>query len=224
MKSTGRVFAEKPSIGIEPTRLYDASRRFKNHGTHTDVTMVRLPSGLWVRSFNGSSSKVTISDAPSLDISLGITLLVWVNVTARPGPDYAGIIDKEDALHPGGAYSLLLHTSGAPYFFIRNLADDGYQYPGDPSILTNGLWYHLANTFVSSTSIIGYQNGEVDTQKTTSVQTGIYTNASDLTLGYGTDSPYWLNGYLALPEILNCALSAGKIKQIFEAERHRFGV
>jgi len=104
MKSTGRVFAEKPSIGIEPTRLYDASRRFKNHGTHTDVTMVRLPSGLWVRSFNGSSSKVTISDAPSLDISLGITLLVWVNVTARPGPDYAGIIDKEDALHPGGAY------------------------------------------------------------------------------------------------------------------------
>ncbi|GAI10844.1 unnamed protein product, partial [marine sediment metagenome] len=55
MKSTGIVFAEKPSIGIEPTRLPDRSR-WGNHGTYTDITDKQLPSGLWVRTFNGSSS------------------------------------------------------------------------------------------------------------------------------------------------------------------------
>lgn len=71
MKSTGLVFAEKPSIGVEPTRLPDRSRWGK-HGTYTNITDVQLPSGLWIRRFNGSSSIVTCGD-----LGLAKTLSFW---------------------------------------------------------------------------------------------------------------------------------------------------
>ena len=73
MKSTGLVFAEKPSIGIEPTRLPDRSR-WGNHGTYTNITDVQLPSGLWVRTFNGSSSIIDCGD-----LGVARALCFWFN-------------------------------------------------------------------------------------------------------------------------------------------------
>ena len=60
-KSTGLVFREKPSIGIEPARLYNAIRD-GTHGTYTAITDKQFPSGLWVRTFNGSTSIIDCGD------------------------------------------------------------------------------------------------------------------------------------------------------------------
>lgn len=86
MKSTGLVFAEKPSIGVEPTRLYDRSR-FGNHGTYTDIVDKQLPSGLWVRTFDGSTSLIDCGD-----LGVARTLLVWL----KPNSTTESILEEID--------------------------------------------------------------------------------------------------------------------------------
>lgn len=90
MKSTGLVLGEKPSVGIEPTRLPDRSR-FGNHGTYTNITDVQLPSGLWVRECNGTSSKVDVGDIANPVKSVGL----WV----YPDNHTRSIMDLDSGTH-----------------------------------------------------------------------------------------------------------------------------
>lgn len=67
MKTTGLVLKSRDYRTIvEPPAALEDESRFRNDGVFTNVTWVRLPSGLWVMEFNGSSSRVTI---PNLDLS-----------------------------------------------------------------------------------------------------------------------------------------------------------
>jgi len=80
MKSTGRVFAEKPSISVEPTRLPDRSR-FGSHCVYTDIVDKQLPSGLWVRTLNGSTSKLKNSTSDWRIGDLQGTVVIWFHAT-----------------------------------------------------------------------------------------------------------------------------------------------
>ncbi len=82
--STGRVLWDKPYSGsVTPTKLTDRSR-MGNDGVWTSVTAKQLPSGLWVETFNGTSSEIVVPDAPSLS-PLAISLVLWAFPTVAAG-------------------------------------------------------------------------------------------------------------------------------------------
>ena len=99
-QSSGLVLCEKPYTGsVTPTKLTDRSR-FGNDGVWTDVTAVQLPSGLWVSTYNGATSKIAIGDTAQ-NIQ---TVCVWVypdDITTR------SIVDLD-----GGTHSIEMDGSG----------------------------------------------------------------------------------------------------------------
>lgn len=222
-KSTGLVLAEKPSVGIEPTNLPDRSRH-GHHGTHTDVTMVQLPSGLWVRSLNGTTSFITLS-GPTLDeIKTGYTALIWV----RSG----GAVASQEFLQIGelttGAYA-----SG---FFFRMVSDGTLFFRHNYGVNENDTYttvatydddaFHLVGQSWDGTDVKRFIAGvEVDSEAIATFD--ITSEGTEHRLigrsAWGSTFGDYLDGEVALPKIFSRALSAGKIKQIYEVERHLFG-
>ncbi|MBA7625921.1 hypothetical protein ES703_33355 [subsurface metagenome] len=217
VKSTGIVFAEKPSVGIEPTNLPDRSR-FGNHGTHTDVTPVRLPNGLWVREFSGlSNSHVNIgSHASLLNLDRGpFSLEAWFysfGVAPAPYQVVLGI----------GKQFFQLYTLNMQFYFwlYFTTAATIIVATGIDSISYN-TWNHVVGTWDLTYGKV-YLNGDLkDTTVDLSADSLVHF-AGDRTVS--RDTAYWMKGYIALPGIYNYALSAGRIKQRYESKRHWFGV
>jgi len=142
MKSIGLVFAEKPSIGIEPTRLFDRSR-FGNHGTYTDITDVQLPSGLWVRTFNGSSS---IIDCGDLGVARALSL--WLN----PNSTTESILEEIDDT------GVTISSGTVVYGSWDNCFVDAE----DTDTITTG-WHHLFLTSTTDVDVSAFRLGLVNT-------------------------------------------------------------
>ncbi len=213
MKSTGLVFAEKPSIGIEPTRLYDRSR-FGNHGTYTDITDVQLPSGLWVRGFNGNSSKIWIEGTPSLDITGKITVGAWVYVEKDADQD---IISKFDVSGNMG-YLLMRGATGNDLLFFTGAAGGANAAHFATAL---DIWVFVVGTYDGTDTKIYTQGVYRNSAVTPLVPASTGTN---LFMGMREDFNNLLEGKVGLPFVKRYDLSAGQIKKIFEAERHWFGV
>ena len=82
--------------GVTPPDTFEDESRFGNDGVHTDITWTKLPSGLWVRGWNATSSLITIADAPSITniFATGGTVLVWINPSSDGEGTYGRIADK----------------------------------------------------------------------------------------------------------------------------------
>ena len=214
-KSTGIVFTEKPSIGIEPTRLFDRSR-FGNHGTYTNVTDAQLPSGLWVRSFAGNG-KIDCGDGISLDLTLAMTLMAWVTFDNIANNE--AIIARDD--NGGVKRNYLLYKDGANKTVFTFQVSNATKTTTHHTAVSAAIWYHCVATY-DKVTMETYLNAVVGTSPT--AETGTVDNDdTPLLIGARADG-LELTGDVALPKIFNYALSAGQIKKIFEAERHWFGV
>lgn len=220
MKSTGLVLAEKPSIGIEPTRLYDRSR-FGNHGTHTAITMVQLPSGLWVRDFNSATpSYIEITPTPTqMDFTTGaFSVLAWVNIDDLTDRRFILVrgLDGQDG------WNFFIYTNGRLQINTHAADGDDVSY-SSASDVTTGSWF-MVGFSRSGTSVIPYKNG-VDIHQTSGVHNTIVTSSRTAKIGiHDGKSLYPFDGKMGLPKVFNYALSAGQIKKIFENQRHWFGV
>ena len=218
-RSSGLVLCEKPFIGAgtPPTAFYDCSR-FSNNGSHSYITYVKLPSGLHVRSFNGSTSVVDCGSGVSLGFSI-FTLAAWVNTTisttrqgfiCRGGSPRNYLLDISN----GTASKLLTlsyQTSGGTW-----LSATAINLP----LIQSNIWYHVAVT-MNLTQMVFYLNAQADSYALPGA------SAYSLTPLYlGSGSPTWLplNGYLSLPKIYNRTLSAAEILAIYGSERRWFGV
>ena len=213
-KSTGLVFAEKPSIGIEPTNLPDRSR-FGNHGTHTNVTMVRLPSGLWVRQFDGDGYvSLTI---PAVIGTGDFSIALWFKPTSEsPTNTLISFSDNSPTI-----YQRYANTNTLLY----------YSEEGEGGVIAETLsdveW--TVNTWVHA--VVYRSSGDIYLVKDAVASAlSIADNATDIgavavNLGRRIlDNDRFLNGYIALPKILCYAPSIGQIKKTREAEHHWFGV
>ncbi len=207
-KSTGIVFAEKPSIGIEPTRLYDRSRH-KNHGTHSNITMVQLPSGLWVRSFNGSSSDVAIVNNEATKFGTGdLTLLLWVRLTA---------LSALERMLGGATNGITFYQNSSNQLVIEEEGVGG-TVTSSSALSSASVWYMVVAKRTSGT--ISFSINAVDAG-------GGGAFARDFTgdIDYvGRLGASYFDGDIALIKMCDYALSAGQIKKLFEEQRHWFGV
>lgn len=221
MKTTGLVFDQERTF-VEPDKLYDRSR-YKHTVTDTDITYTRLPSGLYVPTFNGTTSNIAV---PANNVfssptgSLGFWFYTELS-SARQVAGYCsdGVYERLQSLYSAATQSMQVVCQrlgeGYPYRWQAHGIDDTFPL---------GRWNYFVVT-QDGTAPKVYANGE-DTETATSstdltAWTSSFTVVRPLTIGRVVSS--YFSGNICLVTSYNYALTASQIFAIFQAERHLFG-
>ena len=157
--------------------------------------------------FNGSSQWIDVGSVPSLQITGPLTLSAWINTNT--------IAASENAIISCGsgssAYNWIMQigpTAGRLEFFQGNsLADTG-------TILTTGVWYHVAVVRTGSTgswTLKFYVNGLFSSSTTTSNN----PSYGPWDVQIGNDHGAFWNGMLDVLRVYNRALSASEINTLY---------
>ena len=157
--------------------------------------------------FNGSSQWIDVGSVPSLQIAGPLTLSAWINTNTVAASERA-IITCGDA---SSSYCWAMYigpTAGRLEFYQSiNLADTG-------TILTTGVWYHVAVVRTGSTgswTLRFYVNGLFSSSIT--VSSNPYSGPWDVQIG--SDHGSLWNGMLDVLRVYNRALSASEINTLY---------
>lgn len=192
---------------------------YNNHGTITGATWVRLPSGLWVQSFDGTDDEVTGSFSPCSGLS-AFWVGLWFKFTAT-------IIDMTmySEKIAGGATMLQLYASGGvagkPIFWYSD--NDSPTILIEPGINFNdGKWhfYEGARRATNSWEMLvdGVSRG------TSSGNSGtLATNRTAIGRKAETAGTFFA-GDVGIVRAINRNVPAAEGNQIRLQERHLFGV
>ena len=188
---------------------------YGNHGTITGATWARLPSGLWVLSFDGSDDYISVPDADSLDISVAITVEMWIYVNSLASAPM--VLDKAYAT----SYYLQLGVGGSITFAGKDAAASTLS-SGDGYIVT-GKWHRIMGTFDTTTDTMNIGVNGVSIASATNKTGIIGVNATQIIIGQvNALTGNKLNGLIGLFRICNRALSALEDSNHYNQERHLF--
>jgi chitodextrinase len=190
------------------TTVADASGN-GNTGTIANATWTTAGKSGDALVFNGTSSMVTIPDAPSLRLTTGMTLEAWVYPTAVSNV-------WRDVLYKGnGAYdNYMLFSSSQPNSFPA--AGGTFGSSSDvpifgTTVLPLNTWTHLATTY-DGAHVLLYVNG---VQVASLAETGnILTSANPLQIGGDTFNPggQYFQGMIDEVRVYNRALTTAQIQ------------
>ena len=185
------------------TTAADASGR-GNTGTIANATWT--PAGRFGKalSFNGTNSWVTIADAPSLDLTTGMTLEAWVNPSALSG--WREVILKETPSTM--AYSLYAHNS-APQPAVTVTVSAGERSAVGSGALPLNTWTHLAATY-DGASLRLYVNGSL--AQSIGVSGSLITSTGPLRLGGNAVWGEYFSGLIDEVRVHNRALTQAEIQ------------
>jgi hypothetical protein len=154
--------------------------------------------------FNGSSSRVNINDAASLDLTTGMTLEAWIYPTTSSG--WRSVILKEST--NGLAYGLYASDdAGRPAVYINTGGID--LSATSSTALTVNSWTHLAATYDGS-SLKLYVNGSQAASISTSGSLKATTGA--LMVGGNAVWGEYFSGTIDETRVYNRALSQSEIQ------------
>ena len=219
MKSKNIIFESKrvrSTFGLNsfnPLLLEDISR-YKNHGTLVGATWTRLPSGLWVLSFDGNDS-VRIPYAANLAIGAGSgTRWCWLKLPAIT--DSQAWVVKRDA-------------GGRDYnFYIAGVVRLPSSYNGTAAVAANtaigvSVWACIL-TGISGGNTYFWLNGEPDGIQAQAA--GTTTQTLDVFIGQnGIGTVYFPNGtQIALVGGTNTLVTDAFAKEFYSKTKHLFGV
>jgi Ca2+-binding RTX toxin-like protein len=184
-----------------------------NHGTVNGAVAVAGGKGGALQ-FDGVSNTVVVADAPSLDLTAGMTIEAWVNPSVVGGLNgWESIVLKEGVEARTCcsnllSYALYAHDAAAgPAGYIRSAgADQGiHTTPAIPA----GAWTHLATTYDGTTLRI-YVNGALASSR---AQAGAI-DPGDGVLRIGGNNAFpgeFFSGLIDEVKVYNRALSAAEI-------------
>jgi hypothetical protein len=155
-------------------------------------------------SFNGSSNRVDINDANSLDLTTGMTLEAWVYPTTLSG--WRTVILKEAS--GGLAYALYAYDNAPRPAAYINTGGSDLSAAGTSGISLN-TWTHLAATYDGSTLRL-FVNGTQTGSRTASGSIRVSTNY--LRIGGNTLWGEYFSGLIDEVRIYNRALSQAEIQ------------
>jgi hypothetical protein len=192
---------------------------YGNHGTITGATWVKLKSGLWVNSFDGTDDKVTLAEVSNttLDITTTISYLTWFK-TSTAGESQLWARGHNNRLvirgdQPGDYLSSGLYINGVLVGLssLTAVCDNVWRLC---SLVYDGANLNLYNATLdnscAATGAISYPDSAADR----TLKLGVYQDGTQL----------WYPGFISLFRIFNTALSASQIAGIYQNERYLFGV
>jgi len=220
MKSTGRIFKSRDyrTIVEPPATVLEDESRFGNDGTFFAAgkpDWVRLPSGLWVMSFDGADY-VSIPPAAITNSFTQLTVSLWVKLTSIT-TTYILFSANKDA-----ADDIRLSAGNTSQLFAA--LDDGVAGFPETVAVAHGYsadtWHKIDFTY--DNTILRLYSDAVELAN----DTAGFTWYNPLKIYFGGRTIGGLNGLdggIALPRIHSRVLSPGKILQTYEAERRWFG-
>jgi hypothetical protein len=200
-------------------RIRDRSG-YKNHGTIYGATWERLPSGLWVNSFDGVDDSIV---CPSLAATPGtsLTAMAWIN---SPGAISAYALVFHMIMGPTAKYAwLLIRTADNKFYTEVTLSNDTFFGGVQDAVLPLNTWQQVVMSFDDADKRIHvWRNGQQVAQSAQAAL-GLHQTWGVVRWG-GNAGVYWHKGRMALNRTWNRALSATEINGIYQSERHLFGV
>ena len=160
-------------------------------------------------SFDGIDDWVTVNDAPSLDLTTGMTLEAWVYPTAMGSGSWRNVIIKERA--GGEAYNLYANadTDAPVIYVVRGAQPDVPLDARDTSQLPLNTWTHLAATYNGTTLRIFVNGTEVGSRAMTGA---LLTTSGDLRIGGNGVWGEFFQGRIDDVRIYNRALTVAEIQ------------
>lgn len=216
-KSSGYVFKSRDYIGSAepPATVLEDESRWGNDGTFLsdgNPDWIRESSGLWTMDF--SNDYIDFGKTfTEMQIIKAFTIVLWIKSDAPTGTNFACGTQEV-----GGTTKVQVGTLGSAYLAYVTTAGVATATGGTPDTA-----WHLLTTTYDGAKVRLYED---TTLLDDPAQTGdLATAQGDFHIGRPGDYLYGVwDGKIALPKVLNRALSAGEIKQIYEAGRHWFGV
>jgi len=168
--------------------------------------------------FDGNNDYVDCGNDASLNITGAVTVTAWIKLTA------AGIDQKVAGNQDGsaGGYKMTVFSNNKVEFEIRDSGNNAVLNRDEPggTVLTTGVWYHVAGVYSQGNYIRTYVDGNLDRPMSTASVLG--STSGTLKLGCEPFSPlYFFNGLLDDVRIYNCALSAEEIAQLANILRYK---
>jgi hypothetical protein len=212
-KSSGIIFESRRFFGSDPGTIYEDVSREQATCTPTALDYTELASGLWVPTFNGSTSKVaTGSDWIGVRAFSAST---WIYAISLGGSNGGRIFDN--------ARTLFFVT---PTNKIALLSDGaGTAATSATSSISLSTWHHLFVTRtlagVANFYIDGVLSGDEDQDSETPATVG-----SIVYVGNKADGSRAFDGYIDGLTVLSYidADSPGLASNIFATERNLYGV
>lgn len=153
-------------------------------------------------SFNGSSARVSVPDAASLDLDTAMTLEAWVKPTASSGWQTALLKEGTNSL----AYALYANSdTNRPSAHVHVTAEQDTR---GTAQLATGTWTHVAATW-NGTTLTLYINGSVASSK--AVGGTLLNSTGPLSIGGNNVWGEWFNGLLDEVRVYRRALSAAEV-------------
>jgi hypothetical protein len=178
-----------------------------NVGTVSGATWINGGRFGKALSFNGTSSRITVPDSASLDLSGAMTLAAWVYPTAAMG-DRRVVIVKE---RPGSNAYHLHASSGNAGKALTGIFSTAWNRLWGASALPVNRWTHLAATYDGARQRL-FVNG---VQVASRTQTGaIATSGSPLRIGADGARGEHFFGRIDEVRIYNRALSSSEVQTI----------
>ena len=217
-----------PGLPGGGNKIYDRSP-YGNNGTITGATWTRLPSGLWVLSYDAASDDlINCGDITQLDSISALTIIGWFKQTVLD--TNARFIFKQDPAHVTDGNLDMQVAGGNLYLSLCN-GGDSYGYFDYSTLVTADKFFHFAMVFDGSqTGNAARLKLYFDTTQATLSFGGIIPATTRVMSGYNFyignkySADAGLNGGVGLMQILLRALSVLEIQNHYQQEKHLFGV
>ncbi|MBI2441816.1 MAG: LamG domain-containing protein [Lentisphaerae bacterium] len=163
-------------------------------------------------SFEGRSYIETPHN-PSLNITRRITISAWILLrTIPPYACWPAVVEKRSG-QPGSGYALLQCSESSAV----KLESAGIGSVNTKNPLPLNTWVHVAGTYDGDKMQL-YVNGALDST-TANTSGSIIECATSVFIGRRSYEPVFFNGVLDEIMIFNRGLSAGEVKQIYDAHK-----
>ncbi|KKN03077.1 hypothetical protein LCGC14_1111330 [marine sediment metagenome] len=196
-----------------------------NDGTITGATWARTGQGLWYLSFDGDDNVDCGLNVASLELTT-LSVLCWINPTTSA--DHKTIFNVADnaVVASGFTCAVRQNDDGTNPDELYTVVWSGATTLKYGSVVTYGTWQMVTMT-LAGTALKLYQN-ITNTLDDTVAGVPIFTGDNRVVYGSGWASTPAYNvgflGGLALPRVFPRILTLSEITNIYNQERHLFGV
>src|SRR5439155_17112369 len=174
-----------------------------NNGTVTAATWTTAGKFGNALAFNGTSARVTVPNAASLQLITGMTLEAWVFPTATP-TRWRSVVDKTV-----DGYYLMASSDPNNRPSVGGTWTGGNQNTAAPSGLALNAWTHLAASFDGATVRLFVNGAQVASQAQT---TPLAATAGTLQIGGDSSPNEFFAGRIDEVRIYNPALTEDEIQ------------